>query len=81
MASRIQLLHEATTQDDDLCSLKHIVQAAWPSQIQEVLLEIQPYWNMVLLVYLNAYIQPNRLYIGLDCMIKSISMLQIVKDA
>ena len=43
--NRIQLLHEATVKKDDLCSLKHIVQLGWPGQIQEVSLEIQPYWN------------------------------------
>ena len=44
-ASRLKLMHEATAQNDDLCSLKHTVQAGWPSQIQEVPFEIQPYWN------------------------------------
>ena len=44
-ASMIKLLHEATAQGDDLCSPKHIVQAGWPSQIQEVPLEIQSHWN------------------------------------
>ena len=44
-ARRIQLLHEATEQNDDLCLFKHIVQAVCPSQMQEVPLEIQPYLN------------------------------------
>ena len=34
-----------SAQDEDLCSLKHIVKAEWPNQIKEVLLEIQPYWD------------------------------------
>ena len=28
-------IHEATAQDDNLCSLKHIMQPGWPSQKQE----------------------------------------------
>ena len=43
--SRIQLLHGVSAQTYDLCSLKHILQAWWPRQVQEVPLEIQPYWN------------------------------------
>ena len=31
IASKIQLQCETTVQEDDLCSLKHIVQAGWPS--------------------------------------------------
>ena len=46
-ASRIQLPYEATAHDDDLCSLEHTMQAGWTSQIQEMPLEIQPYWNFV----------------------------------
>ena len=42
--SKIQLLCE-DAEDGDLCSLKHIVQAGWPSQIQEVPLEKQSYWS------------------------------------
>ena len=34
--SIIQLLQETTAIDDDLGSLKDIVQAGWPGQIQEV---------------------------------------------
>ena len=41
----MSLLHEATAHDDDLSLLRHIVKAGWPSKIQEVPLEIQPYWN------------------------------------
>ena len=41
----IKLLCEAIEQDDDLCSLQHIVQTGWPSQFEEVPLEIQPYQN------------------------------------
>ena len=35
----------------------------------------------VILVYLNAYMGPKRLYIGLNFMIKSMSLSQIVKHA
>ena len=44
-ASRIELLHEATAHKDDLYLFKHIVQARWPRQIQELPNEIQPYWK------------------------------------
>ena len=40
-----QLLYDTTAQYDDLCLLKCIVEAGWPSEIQEAPLEIQPYWN------------------------------------
>ena len=35
-ANRIQVLHEASAQDDDFCYPKPIFQAGWPGQIQEV---------------------------------------------
>ena len=44
--SRIHLLHEATVQDEELCSLRHIVQTGCLCQIQEIPLDVQSYWNV-----------------------------------
>ena len=44
-ADWFQQLHEKTAQEDTLALLKHSVHSGWPEKIQELSVELLPYWT------------------------------------
>ena len=42
---RLQQLHEKTAQYDTLALFKHVVHPGWPEKIQELPVELHPYWT------------------------------------
>ena len=44
-ADQLQQLHEQTAQDDTLALLKHVVHSGWPEKIQDLPVELHPYWT------------------------------------
>ena len=44
-ADWLQQLHEKTAQDDTLALLKYIMHSGWPAKVQELPVELHPYWT------------------------------------